>query len=98
MVIYLDELLIKGYGIGSGISLFIATNICESILWRAFSPVTIKTENGIEFEGAVIAMFHFFLTKKNLWTAFYLSFYRQNLINMHNVMATVFMFFVVVYF
>ena len=76
MVIYLDEMLIKGYGIGSGISLFIATNICESILWRAFSPVTIKTENGIEFEGAVIAMFHFFLTKKSLWTAFYLSFYR----------------------
>lgn len=65
MIIYLDEMLQKGYGIGSGISLFIATNICESILWRAFSPVTIKTENGIEFEGAVIAMFHFFFTKKS---------------------------------
>lgn len=28
-VIVLDELLEKGYGIGSGISLFIATNVCE---------------------------------------------------------------------
>ena len=28
IVILLDELLQKGYGIGSGISLFIATNIC----------------------------------------------------------------------
>ena len=26
-----------------GISLFIATNICESIIWKAFSPITINT-------------------------------------------------------
>jgi len=39
----LDELLNKGYGLGSGISLFIATNICENILWKAFSPMTIET-------------------------------------------------------
>lgn len=67
MIIYLDELLQKGYGVGGGISLFIATNICEGLFWRAFSPVTIKTENGIEFEGALIACFHFFLTKKSMW-------------------------------
>ena len=32
------------------ISLFIATNICETIVWKAFSPATINTgrgENGI---------------------------------------------------
>merc|ERR1712028_227566 len=33
IVIVLDELLQKGYGLGSGISLFIATNICETIVW-----------------------------------------------------------------
>merc|ERR1711957_181654 len=33
----LDELLQKGYGLGNGISLFIATNICEIILWKSFS-------------------------------------------------------------
>merc|ERR1712166_1293443 len=33
-VIVLDELLQKGYGLGSGISLFIATNICETIVWK----------------------------------------------------------------
>lgn len=97
MIIYLNELLEKGYGIGSGISLFIATNICESVFWRAFSPVTIKTENGIEFEGAIIAMFHFFFTKKNIWNALYLSFYRSKLINMHNIFATIFMFLLVIY-
>ena len=41
IVIPLDELLQKGYGLGYGISLFIATNICESIVWKAFSPTTI---------------------------------------------------------
>lgn len=32
VVLLLDDLLNKGYGIGSGISLFIATNVCENIL------------------------------------------------------------------
>ena len=32
-----------GYGLGSGISLFIATNICETIVWKAFSPATVNT-------------------------------------------------------
>ncbi|KAK2992540.1 hypothetical protein RJ640_004314 [Escallonia rubra] len=43
IVICLDELLQKGYGLGSGISLFIATNICENIIWKAFSPTTINS-------------------------------------------------------
>ena len=63
IVICLDELLQKGYGLGSGISLFIATNICESIIWKAFSPYTITGARGAEFEGAVIALFHLMLTR-----------------------------------
>jgi preprotein translocase subunit SecY len=42
----LDELLQKGYGLGSGISLFIATNICENIIWKVFSPTTYNTGKG----------------------------------------------------
>ncbi|KAF8876079.1 hypothetical protein BD779DRAFT_1561510 [Infundibulicybe gibba] len=38
IAILLDELLQKGYGLDSGISLFIATNICKSIVWKAFPP------------------------------------------------------------
>lgn len=38
-VLLLDELLSKGYGLGSGISLFTATNIAEQIAWKAsFRP------------------------------------------------------------
>lgn len=40
IVLLLDELLQKGYGLGSGISLFIATNICETIVWSSISPLT----------------------------------------------------------
>jgi len=65
MVLMLDELLQKGYGLGSGISLFIATNICELILWKSFSPVTLRSDQGTEFEGCIIALFHFLLTKPN---------------------------------
>lgn len=37
VVLLMDELMQKGYGLGSGISLFIATNICESIVWKVIS-------------------------------------------------------------
>jgi protein transport protein SEC61 subunit alpha len=39
VVIMLDELLSKGYGVGSGINMFIATSICKMILWKCFSPI-----------------------------------------------------------
>lgn len=63
IIIMLDEMLSKGYGLGSGISLFIATNICETILWKAFSPITTRTEYGTEYEGAVVALFHSLITR-----------------------------------
>lgn len=56
-------MLSKGYGLGSGISLFIATNICETIVWKAFSPITTRTEYGTEYEGAVVALFHSLITR-----------------------------------
>jgi protein transport protein SEC61 subunit alpha len=45
LVILLDEML-ENYGLGSGISLFIAANMCELIVWRSLSPITIKSEYG----------------------------------------------------
>ncbi|KAL9583741.1 MAG: hypothetical protein Q9212_002528 [Teloschistes hypoglaucus] len=97
IVILLDELLQKGYGLGSGISLFIATNICESIIWKAFSPTTINTGRGPEFEGAVIALFHLLLTWPNKQLALREAFYRQNLPNIMNLLATVVIFAAVIY-
>eukprot|EP00736_Rhodelphis_marinus_P014223 Rmarinus@m.6257 len=97
-VILLDELLQKGYGLGSGISLFIATNICESIVWKAFSPTTFNTGRGTEFEGAVIALFHLLITRSDKMLALKEAFYRQNLPNITNLLATALVFVVVIYF
>merc|ERR1712115_450449 len=98
IVLILDELLQKGYGLGSGISLFIATNICENIIWKAFSPTTINTGRGTEFEGAIIALFHLMITRNNKIRAIREALYRQNLPNLTNLMATVLIFVVVIYF
>lgn len=98
IVLTLDELLAKGYGLGSGISLFIATNICETIVWKAFSPTTINTGRGTEFEGAVIALFHLLITRNNKIQALKEALYRQNLPNLTNLLATVLIFVLVIYF
>ncbi|KAL7414776.1 SecY protein [Mrakia frigida] len=97
IVLLLDELLQKGYGLGSGISLFIATNICETIIWKAFSPTTINTGRGAEFEGAIIALFHLLLTWDNKSRALKEAFYRDKLPNVMNLVATVAVFAAVIY-
>lgn len=97
IVILLDELLQKGYGLGSGINLFIATNICESIVWKAFSPTTVNTGRGPEFEGALIALFHLLFTWNDKSRALKEAFYRERLPNVMNLVATVGVFALVIY-
>lgn len=97
IVILLDDMLQKGYGLGSGISLFIAVNISENIVWRSLSPITIKSEYGTEFEGSVIALFHLLMTKPNKGAALYQAFYRASSPNLSNLLATIFIFFLVIY-
>ncbi|KAJ3176936.1 translocon subunit [Gaertneriomyces sp. JEL0708] len=93
----LDELLQKGYGLGSGISLFIATNICETIVWKAFSPTTYNTGRGTEFEGSIVALFHLLFTRNDKFRALKEAMYRQNLPNMMNLIATFVVFAAVIY-
>jgi preprotein translocase subunit SecY/protein transport protein SEC61 subunit alpha len=38
MVMLLDELVQKGWGLGSGISLFIMAGVAQNIIWQSFSP------------------------------------------------------------
>lgn len=97
IVILLDELLQKGYGLGSGISLFIATNICESIVWKAFSPTTVNTGRGPEFEGALVALFHLLFTWNDKSRALKEALYRDRLPNVMNLLATLLIFLVVIY-
>jgi preprotein translocase subunit SecY len=39
IIMFLDELIQKGWGLGSGISLFIMAGVAQQILWSIFSPL-----------------------------------------------------------
>ncbi|PRT55118.1 Protein transport protein SEC61 subunit alpha [Wickerhamiella sorbophila] len=97
IVILLDELLQKGYGLGSGISLFVATNVCEQVVWKAFSPNTINSGRGYEFEGAVVEFVYRMSTGRSKWTALVDSFSRTSNPNMSQVVITAIVFLVIVY-
>ena len=72
IVIFLDEICEKGYGFGSAVNMFVAANTCEIIFWHAFSPIPFNLlrvrdweSDGVtvpEFEGAIIALFHFLIS------------------------------------
>lgn len=93
----LDELLQKGWGMGSGSTLFIATNICDTIVWKCFSPSTLNTGRGTEFEGAIIAFFSLIVTRTDKVRAIKEALYRPQLPNLVNLFATLFIFAVVVF-
>ncbi|MGD0203545.1 MAG: preprotein translocase subunit SecY [Candidatus Bathyarchaeia archaeon] len=40
IVMLMDELVQKGWGLGSGISLFIMAGVAQSVIWDTFSPTT----------------------------------------------------------
>ena len=54
VIMMLDELVQKGWGIGSGISLFIVAGITQNIWWMSFSPFVIGDGRAY---GALIALF-----------------------------------------
>jgi len=66
IIILLDEILQKGWGIGSGVSLFIATGVAGQIFWNLFSFV--EAGDGLGARGIVIAFFQS-LTNPNIDTA-----------------------------
>jgi len=93
LVTYLDEILSAGHGMGSAISIFIATNVCEEIIWKSFSPMSY----GQEFEGAIVNLFYLLIFKENKLAAIQGAFYRDFGPNINNLMATVFIFLLVIY-
>ena len=52
VIMMLDELVQKGWGIGSGISLFIVAGITQNIWWMSFSPFIVGDGRSL---GAVVA-------------------------------------------
>ncbi|KAJ3130990.1 hypothetical protein HK100_007055 [Physocladia obscura] len=97
IVILADELIQKGWGLGSGYALFIALHLSENAVWNAFSFASVKTNKGIqshdinpqflnlligtEYTGSIIALFHLLLTRRDKFRALKEAFYRKNLPN-----------------
>lgn len=82
IVILLSDMLKEGYGLGSGISLFILANTAENLCWKIFSPITLKSEYGIEFEGTLVCLVHFLFTKPTKTGALYSAFTRTSATNL----------------
>src|SRR5213593_2100349 len=53
VIILLDEMLQKNWGFGSGISLFIAAGVCQSIVWDSIGPISPVADS--KYLGALIA-------------------------------------------
>jgi len=98
IVLMLDDLLQKGYGFGPAISLFIACNICENIFWQSFSFRTVPTAAGPQYEGAVVALFALLVSKQDKVPALKEAFYRTELANITNLIATIIVFCIVIFF
>jgi len=76
IVMFMDELIQKGWGLGSGISLFIACGVAQQILWSLFSPLAAG-------DGGMIGIFPFIAQQAQLgmlfeWTGFMDVFFRSN--------------------
>jgi preprotein translocase SecY subunit len=41
VVLLLDEMIQKGWGIGSGVSLFILAGVCQTVMWYTFTPISV---------------------------------------------------------
>eukprot|EP00661_Eupelagonemidae_sp_cell13_P004986 gene4986-biopygen16122 len=78
VVIYCDEMLQKGYGVGSGISLFTCGAVTLEMLWKFMGPSSLPllTETGIannttQYVGAALALPHALFTREDRMLAFF---------------------------
>ncbi len=63
LVLLLDEMIQKGWGIGSGVSLFILAGVCQTVMWYTFSPFTVRASaTTTEVFGFVPALISAFFT------------------------------------
>jgi protein transport protein SEC61 subunit alpha len=69
VLILLDEMLQKGWGIGSGISLFILAGVAQRIMWSSFSPIGPMSDG--KHQGAFVALAETIINGESLANAFF---------------------------
>jgi len=99
IIILLDEMLQKGWGMGSGVSLFIATGIAGQIFWNCFSFVPMTGENFDNMpRGIVIAFFQAIISPDDSVPLGELWIRPSNLPGLLSIITTIIIFMIVVYF
>ena len=92
IVLLLDELLQKGWGLGSGISLFIAAGVASSIWWDSIAPMGPMGDG--HYLGAVVAFVQSLLGRQDLRAIFTRQ---QGLPDMVAFLTTVGVFIIIIY-
>ncbi|MHA1749808.1 MAG: preprotein translocase subunit SecY [Promethearchaeota archaeon] len=93
IIILLDEVIQKGWGIGSGVSLFIAAGVSGRIMWNSFGFIPASGQPDY-MHGAIIAFFQS-MGNGNVADSFIRP--DPNLPTMLGVIITAIIFFIVVY-
>jgi protein transport protein SEC61 subunit alpha len=96
VIILLDELLQKGWGLGSGVSLFIAAGVAGQIFWNTFSFIEAPDEARLP-RGIIIAIFYV-LFDDNEDTNFDDIWVRGQLPSVLGLVTTIIIFLIVVWF
>ena len=92
IVMLMDELVQKGWGIGSGISLFIAAGVAQSIWWESLAPIGPMSDG--KYFGGFIALGQSILQGEGLWSMLHRS---GGLPDMIGFMTTIAIFLAVIY-
>ena len=92
IVLLLDELLQKGWGLGSGISLFIAGGVAQSVWWDSVSPMGPMGDG--KLYGALIAFGQGIANGDALLSLFYRS---EGLPDMIALLTTLVVFAIIIY-
>jgi len=88
----LDELLQKGWGLGSGISLFIVAGVASTIVWESLAPMGPMSDK--KFLGAIIAFAQSLGSSPTIWNMFHRP---EGLPDMIGVLTTIIVFAVIIY-
>lgn len=92
VIMLMDGLMQKGYGLGSEINTFVAANACQTVFWKFMSSSSVPTYRGSEYEGDVVSIFHLIGSCSNKIRALRDAFYHPDLPDAMNAIATISMF------
>ncbi len=93
IVLLLDELLQKGWGLGSGISLFIAAGVASTIWWDSMAPMGPMADG--HYLGALVAFGQSLVGRQDIKAMFVRT---QGLPDMVAFITTIGVFLIIIYF